>query len=60
MQGCSGQVCSDADDVITTCEMQDYYSCYKYAICDYNADGVCGWQKTEDYVTCMAQYNQPQ
>jgi len=60
VQGCSGQVCSDADNVITTCEMQDYYACYKYALCDYNDDGVCGWQKTDEYVSCMERYNQPQ
>ena len=60
VQGCSDQVCSDAADVITTCEYADYYQCYKYAICDYNTEGVCGWQKTDAYVLCMRDYNQPQ
>lgn len=56
VQGCSGTVCSDATDIVTTCEWTDYYECYQYAICDYNADGVCGWQKTDGYVTCMERY----
>ncbi len=57
VQGCSGQVCSDADNVVTTCEYLDYYACYRYAICDYDAAGVCGWQKTDAYVECMSRYN---
>ncbi len=57
VQGCSGTICSDAPDIVTTCEWTDYYECYRYAICDYNADGVCGWQKTDDYVSCMQRYN---
>jgi Cys-rich repeat protein len=53
--GCAGTVCA-AEDIATTCEWQDHYMCYKLAICDYGPDGACGWQKTEDFVSCMEQY----
>lgn len=53
--GCSGTVCAE-EDIATTCEWFDYYECYKLAICDYGADGVCGWQKTDGFVECMARY----
>ena len=32
--GCSAQVCSDRDDVVTTCEWRDVYECYQSASCE--------------------------
>lgn len=56
--GCSGQICA-AQEMASTCEWHDYYQCYRLAICDYGADGACGWQKTDAFVECMERYGQP-
>jgi len=52
--GCSGQVCSDRPDVITTCEWREEYACYQTATCEAQADGSCGWTKTADLDACLA------
>jgi len=50
--GCSGQICSD-EDAITTCEWQEQYACYKTAKCERQADGECGWTKTDQLTKCL-------
>ena len=51
--GCSGQVCS-AEDVITTCEMQPWFTCLKYSECgSFAPDGGCGWAQTDAFLDCM-------
>ena len=52
--GCSGQVCSDRDDVITTCEWREEYACYQTATCERQADGACGWTQTEELQACLS------
>ncbi len=52
--GCSGQICSD-EDIITTCEYKDEYTCYKTAQCERQEDGKCGWTPTEDLVACLGE-----
>lgn len=52
--GCSGQVCSDRDDVITTCEYRPEYACYQDATCEEQFDGTCGWTETEALAACLA------
>lgn len=51
--GCSGQVCSDQPDVITTCEWRDEYACYATASCGRQADGTCGWTPTPELEACL-------
>ena len=51
--GCSGQVCSDDPDVITTCEWLEEYACYREATCERQADGQCGWTETETLLQCL-------
>ncbi|HEY5921339.1 MAG TPA: DUF6748 domain-containing protein [Kofleriaceae bacterium] len=53
--GCSSQVCSDRDDVITTCEWRDEYACYQTATCERQADGMCGWTQTTELLACLGQ-----
>jgi eight-cysteine-cluster-containing protein len=53
--GCSGQVCSDQEGVITTCEWRDEYACYQTASCERQPDGQCGWTPTEELNTCLGQ-----
>ena len=53
--GCSGQVCSDEEGVITTCEYRPEYACYQAATCEVQDDGHCGWTQTEELQSCLAQ-----
>lgn len=52
--GCSSQVCSDRQDVVTTCEYRDSYACYKTATCERQSSGECGWTDTPELSTCLA------
>ena len=52
--GCSGQVCSDDPEVMTTCEYREEYACYTDAVCERQADGECGWTQTEELTSCIA------
>ena len=52
--GCSGQVCSDRPDVITTCEWRAEYACYQAATCEVQADGACGWTQSAELQACLA------
>ena len=51
--GCSGQICSDQDGVISTCEWRDEYACYQTATCERQPDGQCGWTPTEELNSCL-------
>ena len=51
--GCSGQVCSEIEGVITTCEARPEYACYHNATCEAQADGSCGWTPTAELQTCL-------
>jgi hypothetical protein len=51
--GCSGQVCSDQEGVITTCEFRPEYACYHDATCERQGDGQCGWTATAALNTCL-------
>ncbi len=55
--GCSGQICSDKDEV-STCEFQPQYACYQTATCERQPTGVCGWTPTAALTACLA--NPPQ
>jgi hypothetical protein len=52
--GCSGQVCSDQEQ-ITTCEYRAEYTCYQSASCERQADGRCGWTTTNDLQKCLTE-----
>ncbi len=51
--GCSGQVCA-SEDVVTTCEFRPEYACYQKAICERLAGGACGFRKTRELESCLA------
>jgi hypothetical protein len=55
--GCSAQVCSDRDDVVTTCEWRDVYVCYDSASCERQSDGACGWTPSEELGACLARHS---
>jgi hypothetical protein len=52
--GCSGQVCSDRPDVVSTCEWIDAYACYRDARCERQSHGACGWTMTPALNACLA------
>lgn len=55
--GCSGQLCVSAEDVdsaITTCEYRAEYACYQAATCEVQATGECGFTKTDELNSCLA------
>jgi len=51
--GCSGQVCSDQEGAISTCEWRPEYACYDTAICAVQEDGECGWSPTLELNACL-------
>lgn len=51
--GCSGQICSDNPDLITTCEYREVYACYQTAKCERQASGECGWTETAELKMCI-------
>tara|TARA_Y100000310_G_scaffold17756_1_gene17540 strand:- start:7193 stop:8131 length:939 start_codon:yes stop_codon:yes gene_type:complete len=50
--GCSNIVCSD-QDLDSTCEWKEEYSCYKNAVCERQATGECGWRQTQELIQCI-------
>lgn len=52
--GCSGQICSDRPDAISTCEYTEAYACYKTATCERQSSGACGWTETASLRACLA------
>ena len=54
--GCSSHVCANAgEDIITTCEWQDQYACYRQegVQCMQDTDGQCGWVVDEELQMCL-------
>lgn len=52
--GCSGQLCTDDPEAISTCEWLEEYACYREATCERQIDGQCGWTQTDTLVECLA------
>jgi len=51
--GCSGQICSENPDVISTCEWRESYACYQTATCELQQTGECGWTETPALNSCL-------
>lgn len=52
--GCSGQICSDQEGAISTCEFRPEYACYAEATCERQDNGKCGWTETPELSACLA------
>ncbi len=52
--GCSGQICSDQEGLISTCEWREEYACYQTATCERQSNDECGWTETPELTTCLA------
>ncbi len=53
--GCSSQICSENEGVISTCEFRPEYACYQTATCERQAGGECGWTETPELDACLAE-----
>ncbi len=51
--GCSGQICSDQEGMISTCEYREEYACYKTAKCERQSSGKCGWTSNSSLQMCL-------
>lgn len=51
--GCSSQVCSDREDIASTCEYKESYACYKSATCERQPSGECGWTDSPALSSCL-------
>ena len=51
--GCSGQLCSEDEGAISTCEWREEYACYQSATCERQANGSCGWTATAELNACL-------
>lgn len=57
--GCSSQICSDKQDVLSSCEWKDAYACYANAECKLQATGACGWTQTQALEACLSAALEP-
>lgn len=53
--GCSNQICSGTQGVISTCEYRPQYQCYESAECKLQPSGVCGWTQTQALTACLSE-----
>ena len=54
--GCSGQLClsiEKVNEIFTTCEYKEEYSCLHYTKCEKQNNGKCGWTKTTKHTECL-------
>jgi len=52
--GCSREVCSDQQGVITTCIWKPEYACDQAATCERQATGECGFTHDDPYNACIS------
>jgi hypothetical protein len=51
--GCSGEICSDQEGAVSTCEYREEYACYESATCERQEGGECGWTPTQELQLCF-------
>jgi hypothetical protein len=52
--GCSGQLCGDTQNLVSTCEWRESYACYQGAACERQANGQCGWTLAASLASCLS------
>ena len=55
--GCSGQLCSDQEGLVSTCIWKEEFACYDTATCERQTDGQCGWTQTDALAACIDKAN---
>lgn len=53
--GCSGEICSDQEGLVSNCMYREAYGCYKStgAKCERQTTGKCGWTETSALSMCI-------
>jgi hypothetical protein len=51
--GCSNQLCTDSNEMVSTCEWRESYACYRTATCERQQSGQCGWTETSELKSCL-------
>jgi len=51
--GCSGEVCSEDPDAVSTCIYRPEYQCYQNATCERQTNDTCGWTQTDTLKKCL-------
>lgn len=54
--GCSGQLCTAKEGVMSTCEYRAEYGCVKLTSCGC-VDRQCGWRQNDQYAKCLEDAN---
>lgn len=53
--GCSGEVCSDEQNIASNCIYKPEFACYnKTTTCKRQANGKCGWTQNQALSVCLA------
>ncbi len=52
--GCSGEICSDQQGIVSTCIYKPEYACYKNATCQRQPSGQCGWTSSAVLTACLS------
>lgn len=50
--GCSGEICSDKEE-FSSCVYREEFACYRDAVCERQADGNCGFTRTDVLEACI-------
>lgn len=63
--GCSGELCTDMSlgPQNSICLYKEEYACFKFAVCERQESGQCGWSETPESLNCrqgMTPTSQPQ
>ncbi|MDO8739962.1 MAG: hypothetical protein Q7J54_00115 [Candidatus Woesearchaeota archaeon] len=51
--GCSKEICSDKEGVVSICMYKKEYACYKNAKCERQINGQCGWTQEPQLQACL-------
>jgi hypothetical protein len=52
--GCSSEICSDQEGVVSNCLYSEKFACYKTAKCERQTSGQCGWTPTPTLAVCLS------
>ncbi len=52
--GCSSELCTDTEHMVSSCIYRDSFVCYKGAACARQSTGSCGWTQTTALKQCLA------
>jgi eight-cysteine-cluster-containing protein len=56
--GCNGEICQEKakEPTFSVCLYRPEYECYKFAKCERQKNGKCGFTETEEFKDCIKKY----